>query len=342
MTIGFGSSAPAPHAPVMLKEVIAALEPSAGDVFIDATLGAGGYARAMLDAGVRVLGFDRDPTAIARASNWSRPYGDQFTAIHAPFGDLEDELRRLDAPLLDGAAFDLGVSSMQFDEPERGFSFRAEGPLSMRMDGGRPNAADVVNQASAEDLAAVLKLFGEERFAGRIARAIVAARSEAPIETTVRLSEIVEAAQPKGPPNRIHPATRTFQALRIFVNDELGQLARALSACERALAPGGRLVVVTFHSLEDRIVKRFIAAHAGGAGGRGSRHAPIAVAAEPSFEPLYKKPITPSETEVAANPRARSAKLRAARRTSAAPLRVDPSAFYSPPRAPDLDTYWSN
>ncbi len=335
-------SGDSPHAPVLLQEAMAALSPLRGGVFLDGTFGAGGYSRAMLDAGARVFAFDRDPTAIARAAEWAAAYGDRLTAVEAPFADLEMELQRRDAPPLDGAVFDLGVSSMQFDESDRGFSFRADGALSMRMDGGRPNAADIVNQAGVEDLAMILRAFGEERFAGRIAKAIAVARAQAPIRSTLRLADIIEAAQPKGPPNRIHPATRAFQALRVFVNDELGQLARALAACERALAPGGRLVVVTFHSLEDRIVKRFIAAHAGGAGGRGSRHAPISVAAEASFEPINKKPVTPGDGEVAANPRARSAKLRAARRTAAPALALDPAVYFAPPPAPSLEAYWSH
>ncbi|MBI1394078.1 MAG: 16S rRNA (cytosine(1402)-N(4))-methyltransferase RsmH [Alphaproteobacteria bacterium] len=329
------------HAPVLLDEVLAALAPSAGETVVDGTLGGGGYARAFLDAGARTIGFDRDPTAIARSKEWAGRLAsgsdDRFTAVEAPFADFEEALDGLGVDKVDAIALDLGVSSMQFDQPERGFSFRNDGKLSMRMDGGRPDAGDVVNSASVDDLAAIFRVYGEERFAGRIARAIVAARADAPIVGTLRLAAIVEGVQPKGPPNRIHPATRAFQALRIFVNDELAQLAAALGACERVLAPGGRLAVVTFHSLEDRIVKRFIAAHAAGAAGRGSRHAPVETQLTASFEPIGRKPITPAPEEVLRNPRARSAKLRAARRTAAPPLNLDPSTYYSAPAAPSLE-----
>ncbi len=308
------------HAPVMLDEAVAALAPMNNGVYVDATFGGGGYARAILGAAnCTVIGFDRDPTAIERARDWSRAYAGRLALVTRPFADMEAALGDLQVDAIDGAVFDLGVSSMQLDEAERGFSFMRDGPLSMRMDGGKPDAADVVNVAEAGDLATIFKLYGEEKRAGRIARAIVEARNASPIETTGRLAEIVGRASPPKREDRIHPATRVFQALRIFVNDELGQLAKALFAAERLLRPAGRLVVVTFHSLEDRIVKRFMIERSGAAA-RPSRHAPEAAPVTASFKLLSDKPQTPSEDEVSSNPRARSAKLRTAIRTSAPPL----------------------
>ncbi|MEX0644483.1 MAG: 16S rRNA (cytosine(1402)-N(4))-methyltransferase RsmH, partial [Parvularculaceae bacterium] len=250
----------AAHAPVMEEEAVAALAPQNNGVYVDATFGGGGYARAILGAAnCTVFGFDRDPIAIDRAKKWAAAYGARLKLVNRPFADMEEALAENGVEAVDGVVFDLGVSSMQLDEAARGFSFRQDGPLSMRMDGATPTAAEIVNRGEAMDLAAIFKAYGEERHAGRIARAIVAARQEAPIATTGRLAEIVAKASPSGPKVKIHPATRVFQALRIFVNDELGQLTRALLAAERLLRPAGRLVVVTFHSLEDRIVKRFLA-----------------------------------------------------------------------------------
>jgi 16S rRNA (cytosine1402-N4)-methyltransferase len=313
------------HVPVMLDEVLEALGPERDEVLVDATLGAGGYARAMLErARSRVVAFDRDPSAIASARAWADEYGDRLMLINRPFSELEAGAAEAGFECVDGATFDLGVSSMQLDEAERGFSFQADGRLSMRMDMGKPDAADVVNAAEASDLAEIFRTFGEERHAGRIARAIVERRSDAPIVTTGELASVVAAASPKGA-EKIHPATRVFQALRIFVNDELGELVRGLLAAERLLRPAGRLIVVTFHSLEDRIVKRFLADRSGHAPGL-SRHVPEQANAEPTFELLSAKPRTPSDAEIARNPRARSAKLRAAVRLKSA-ARPDSGAF---------------
>ncbi|NWG72637.1 MAG: 16S rRNA (cytosine(1402)-N(4))-methyltransferase RsmH, partial [Parvularculaceae bacterium] len=245
-----------PHEPVMLDEALDALAPASGEFFVDATLGAGGYTRAILaTSDCRVAAFDRDPTAIAGARAWAGEFAGRLTLIERPFDEIEEGLAGVGVDAIDGAVFDLGVSSMQLDEAGRGFSFRADGPLSMRMDARKPDAADVVNRGEESDLAAIFKTYGEERHARRIARAILREREEEPIATTGRLAEIVARAAPARPQDKIHPATRVFQALRIFVNDELGQLARALIAVERRLRPAGRLVVVSFHSLEDRVVR---------------------------------------------------------------------------------------
>ncbi|MCB2112652.1 MAG: 16S rRNA (cytosine(1402)-N(4))-methyltransferase RsmH [Parvularculaceae bacterium] len=322
------------HAPVLLDEALAALAPINHGVYVDATFGGGGYTRAVLGAAnCAVYAFDRDPTAIARARDWAGAYGGRLTLVNRPFAEIEEALGELGVDAVNGVVFDLGVSSMQLDEAERGFSFMREGPLSMRMDGGKPDAADVVNGADARDLAAIFKVYGEEKKAGRIARAIVAARAGEPITTTTRLAGIISQASPARPGERIHPATRVFQALRIFVNNELGQLARALVAAERLLAPAGRLVVVTFHSLEDRIVKRFLTDRSGAAA-RPSRHAPAAQSIEATFKLLNAKPQTPRGEETDANPRARSSKLRAAIRTGAAASDFDFASL--PPRLDPL------
>jgi 16S rRNA (cytosine1402-N4)-methyltransferase len=317
----------AAHAPVMLNEAVAALAPITHGRYADATFGGGGYARAILaSANCSVYGFDRDPTAIERAREWSRAYAGRLALINRPFAEMEEGLAELNVDAIDGVVFDLGISSMQIDEAERGFSFMRDGPLSMRMDGGKPDAADVVNSAEASDLAAIFKAYGEEKRAGRIARAIVEERKSAPISTTARLAEIVTRASPPKREDRIHPATRVFQALRIFVNDELAQLAKALVVAEKLLRPAGRLVVVTFHSLEDRIVKRFLTERSGAAA-RPSRHAPAARAIEATFKLLSDKPQSPSAEEVAINPRARSAKLRAGIRNGSPALGGDFRAF---------------
>ena len=315
-----------PHAPVMAAEAIAALAPKPGGVYVDATFGAGGYSRRMLETpNASVYGFDRDPSAIARGRALERAHAPRLTLVEAPFDDMERMLAARGVSAIDGVVFDLGVSSMQLDEAERGFSFRRDGPLSMRMDGGKPDAADVVNRAEPEDLAAIFRAYGEERAAGRIARAVAAERENGPIATTRALAEIVERAAPPRREDKIHPATRVFQALRIFVNDELGQIARALLAAERLLRPAGRLVVVTFHSLEDRIVKRFLADRSEGAAAP-SRHAPPGAERGATFRALTAKPLIPGAEEIADNPRARSAKLRAAMRLDA-PARADSAAF---------------
>ena len=329
------------HAPVMAREALEALSPRDDGVYVDATFGGGGYARAILDAAkCSVYGFDRDLTAIARAADWAEGYSSRLTLINRPFAEMEEGLAAFGVAEIDGVVFDLGVSSMQLDEAERGFSFRHDGPLSMRMDAGKPDAGDVVNKGEAGDLAAIFRAYGEERHAGRIARAIVAERVEAPIETTKRLADIISNAAPSRPQDKIHPATRVFQALRIFVNDELGQLVRALLAAEKLLRPTGRLVVVTFHSLEDRIVKRFFANRAG-LEASPSRHAPAASREEPTFRLVYSKALIPGDEEIAENPRARSAKLRAGERLSA-PARAGAASFAPKPLSLSKALYdWS-
>ena len=308
-----------PHTPVMLKEVITALAPKEGGVYVDATFGAGGYTRAILNAAnCTVYGFDRDPTAIERAKNLVTEFAGRLFLINRPFAEMREALEEEGVEMVDGVVFDLGVSSMQLDEGERGFSFRHDGPLSMRMDGGKPDAGDVVARADTRDLAAIFRAYGEEKRANVIARAIDRERDKAPIETTGRLAAIIEKAAPIYGAQRIHPATRVFQALRIFVNDELGQLVAGLRAAERLLRPAGRVVVVAFHSLEDRIVKRFLAARSNARRG-GSRHLPPAQHNDDSFELLYPKSVKASDEEAEINPRARSAKLRAALRTDAPP-----------------------
>ena len=307
----------AAHVPVMAREVITALAPRENGVYVDATFGAGGYARAILKAAnCIVYGFDRDPSAIERAQDLAAEFGDRLKLINRPFAEMEEALAERGVESVDGVVFDLGVSSMQIDEPERGFSFRFEGPLSMRMDGGKPDAGDVIANGDVQELATIFKSYGEEKHGRRIARAIVTAREAAPIETTTALAAIVEKAAPSRGKPKIHPATRVFQALRIFVNDELGQLVAGLRAAERLLRPAGRLVAVTFHSLEDRIVKRFFA-NRFPSRAAGSRHAPPVTTSAPTFEPVFAKALEPREDEIAANARARSARLRAGVRLAA-------------------------
>ncbi|MEZ5893692.1 MAG: 16S rRNA (cytosine(1402)-N(4))-methyltransferase RsmH [Parvularculaceae bacterium] len=313
------TAAASPHKPVMLNEVIAALAPKAGGVYVDATFGAGGYTRAILAAAdCTVYGFDRDPTAIERAKEWAKEFAGRLFLINRPFAEMREALNEEGVEVVDGVVFDLGVSSMQLDEAVRGFSFRHDGPLSMRMDGGKPDAADVIALADAQDLAAIFRRYGEEKNAAALARAIVREREKAPIDTTARLASVIEKATPGAGRLKIHPATRAFQALRIFVNDEFGQLIAGLRAAERLLRPAGRLVAVAFHSLEDRIVKRFLTVRAQVNQG-GSRHLPPAALRPASFSLLYSKAVEPSPEEIDGNPRARSAKLRAALRTEAAP-----------------------
>jgi 16S rRNA (cytosine1402-N4)-methyltransferase len=306
------------HRPVMLGEVLAALAPRAGATYVDATFGGGGYARAILDAAAcRVVGIDRDPAAIDRAVPLIEAYRDRLALIHGRFGDLARLLAAAGVGPVDGIAFDLGVSSFQLDAPERGFSFRFEGPLDMRMDPtADPSAADAVNGLPEEDLARIIRAYGEERVARRVAAAIVRARRSQPIRSTGELAAIVRRVVPAAA-DGLDPATRTFQALRVFVNDELGELDRGLAGAEGLLARGGRLVVVAFHSLEDRQVKTFLRARSGLAPGP-SRHRPAAVVPPPpSFRLLTSRALKPTAAEVAANPRARSARLRAAERTAA-------------------------
>jgi 16S rRNA (cytosine1402-N4)-methyltransferase len=307
----------APHAPVLLAEVIEALAPAPGELIIDATFGAGGYSRALLQRGAEVIGLDRDPTVAPHAAALAADFPDRFWLVQTPFSGLAEAFADSGRPRLDGAVFDIGVSSMQLDQAERGFSFLRDGPLDMRMSGEGPSAADIVNGWDHGPLAHIFKQYGEERQSGRIASAILRRRAEQPFTRTLDLAETIEAAVGgrRGAP--IHPATRVFQALRIAVNDELGQLEAGLAAAEAALSPGGRLAVVTFHSLEDRIVKRFLAERSGHVPG-ASRHAPAAKAPPPpSFTLQFKGAREAGEAERATNPRARSARLRAAVRTEA-------------------------
>lgn len=319
------------HIPVMLDEVISALQPQAGKLYVDGTFGAGGYTRRILQSGANVLAIDRDPNAIAAGQAMVEAFQGQLRLVHARFSQLEDVLGDMRPQ---GVVLDIGVSSMQIDEAERGFSFQKDGPLDMRMSGQGLSAADVVNQYKTGDLARIFNFLGEERHAGRIARMIVKRRENEPFTRTRDLANAIEMLVGRHPKDRIHPATRVFQALRIYVNDELGELARALIAAERALVPGGRLVIVTFHSLEDRIVKRFFADRAGGGG--GSRHLPEAHMRQRSFTPAVKGAISAGEEEALGNPRARSAKLRAGIRTQYPPLKADYSIF-GLPALPEFD-----
>jgi len=306
------------HIPVLLNEVTTALAPRAGGVYVDGTFGAGGYTRAILAAAdCRVIGIDRDPDAVTRGRALALEFNGRLTVVHGRFGQLDRALADLGIEAVDGVTLDLGVSSPQIDEAERGFSFRFDGPLDMRMERDGLSAADVVNTTDESELADIIYKWGEERHSRRVAKAIVAARAEAPITGTAKLAEIVRRAVP-GSRDGIDPATRTFQGLRIHVNDEMGELSRGLSAAERVLRAGGRLAVVSFHSLEDRVVKTFLRERSSPPAAP-SRHAPpsASVAFEPSFHLLGSKPIAPSRDEVATNPRSRSSRLRAAERTTA-------------------------
>ena len=301
------------HIPVMAQEVVDALQPRDGGRYLDGTFGAGGYTAAMLDrADCQVIAIDRDPDAIAAGQALAERYAPRLRLIEGRFGDMAELLQAEGVDEVDGVALDLGVSSMQFDQADRGFSFRASGPLDMRMEKSGASAADLVNEGEEGELADIIWRYGEERRSRRVARAIVEARRAKRIDTTGELAEIVRRAV--GPQGRDEsdPATRTFQALRIAVNDELGELERGLAAAEQVLAPGGRLAVVSFHSLEDRAVKEFVRARAGRTPGP-SRHAPPSAAGHATtLRDLSRKPVLPSEAEVAANPRARSARLRVA------------------------------
>lgn len=308
----------APHVPVLLTRILRHCAPVRG-VWIDGTFGAGGYARGLLEAGAeRVVGIDRDPAVRELAAPLLAAHGARLTLATAPFSALDE----VAAGPADGVVLDLGVSSMQLDQPARGFSFLRDGPLDMRMGRNGRSAADLVASASEAQLADIFYHYGEERASRRIARAIVAARSEAPIDTTAKLAGLIEGVLPRARPGQSHPATRSFQALRIAVNDEFGELVAGLEAAERSLVPGGWLAVVSFHSLEDRIVKRFLQQRGARTGGGGSRHAPASDGPPPAFDDVSRG-IPPDDAEIDANPRARSARLRAARRTDA------------PARAPD-------
>ncbi|PLX36500.1 MAG: 16S rRNA (cytosine(1402)-N(4))-methyltransferase [Hyphomicrobiales bacterium] len=311
------------HIPVLLDEVLAALEPAAGKTIVDGTFGAGGYTKALLNTGANVIAIDRDPGAIAAGRALEAESAGRLTLVEGRFGDLDDHARELGRETVDGVVLDIGVSSMQIDEAERGFSFRFDGPLDMRMESAGddacedPSAADVVNHMAPGDLVRLIGTLGEEKKVKPIVRAIVARRDKAPILRTAELADLIDTAVGGRRGSAIHPATRTFQALRIYVNRELQQLADALIAAEAVLAEGGRLAVVTFHSLEDRIVKRFLAL-TGQPRPAGSRHMPVIEEGPPqTFHLLSRKPVEPGAAELAVNPRARSARLRAAERTDA-------------------------
>lgn len=300
----------APHTSVLLSEVIEALEPAPGKLIVDGTFGAGGYSRAFLAAGASVVAFDRDPSA----RRFAEGLGENFRLIDARFSEMAEELGE---GVANGVALDLGVSSMQLDQAERGFSFMRDGPLDMRMGASGPTAADIVNTAEQAELARILFVYGEERQSRRVASAIVRRRAEQPFTRTLDLAEHIERALGGRRGAKVHPATRSFQGLRIAVNEELSELEAGLVAAERTLKPGGRLAVVTFHSLEDRIAKAFFSERAGKTPG-GSRHAPpVEAKAEPSFKLLFNGAQAPTDAETATNPRARSAKLRVGVRTSA-------------------------
>jgi 16S rRNA (cytosine1402-N4)-methyltransferase len=321
------------HIPVLAATSIEWLAVRSGGIYLDATFGGGGYTRAILQtSGARVIAIDRDSNAVADGAAPEREAQGRLTLAEGLFSDLDAIAARHGAPSLDGVVFDVGISSMQIDNAVRGFSFRLDGPLDMRMGRSGMSAADVVARASERQLATIIAVLGEERHARAIARAVVKARAERPIETTRALADLV-AKIVRSREATIHPATRTFQALRIFVNDELGELARGLAAAERALKPSGRLVVVAFHSLEDRIVKSFLTTRSRAPA--FSRHRPQPTALPPSFHVLTRRPLTPDEAEVEANPRARSAKLRAAERTDAPPHSATNEALL--PFVPTLD-----
>lgn len=323
---------PGQHIPVLGREVAEFLKVRDGGTYIDGTFGAGGYTRAILAAAdSKIIGIDRDQSAIARGAGLVEEAGGRLTLIEDQFSNLEDVARDCGLDAVDGVVLDLGVSSMQLDEAGRGFSFRNDGPLDMRMGGSDVSAADLIAVASERDLASIIFILGEERHSRSVARAIVKAREEAPILTTRALADIVSRVV-RSKPGDIHPATRTFQGLRIFINDELGELVAALTAAERVLKSGGRLAVVSFHSLEDRIVKSFLVERSQVGG--GSRHQPETKRPAPTFSVLTKRPVVAGEEEIAKNPRARSAKLRAAERTEA-PARND-AADDLLPRLPAL------
>jgi 16S rRNA (cytosine1402-N4)-methyltransferase len=311
------------HVPVLLEEAMAALEPRAGGLYVDATFGAGGYARALLERGARVIAIDRDPSAVRAGAALAASSGGRLRLAEARFGELDSVARRLGAEAVDGVVLDIGVSSMQLDEAARGFSLRFDAPLDMRMEAEGRSAADFLRDEDEATIADIFYHFGEERAARRIARAIAADRANEPFASTLQLAGLIARVAPARRGETTHPATRAFQALRIAVNDELGELVRGLSAAERLLKPGGRLAAVTFHSLEDRIVKQFFI----GRSDRGravSRRLPGEPAqAEPTFEVPRGQPIEPSEAEALANPRSRSAKLRFGLRTGAPARAMD-------------------
>jgi len=317
-----------PHIPVMLPEVLDALAPSAGTVMIDATFGAGGYSRALLDAGAKVIGIDRDPDAVEAAKELAEASDGKLFLEQGRFSNLDKIAASLGHEQLDGVVADIGVSSMQIDQAERGFSFQQDGPLDMRMEQAGPTAADVVNTLDRSDLTRIIGILGEERQASRISAEIALQREKQAFETTLQLARCVEKVLGRKHNDRIHPATRTFQALRIHVNRELEELASALIAAERVLKPGGRIVVVSFHSLEDRVVKKFLLDRSQSGG--GSRHMPAIVEKQPTFDLPKRSAISASPAEAEINPRSRSAKLRWGVRTSAEARDADYSIFGLP------------
>ena len=317
-------SAWGPHIPVLINSILKACGPIEGR-WLDGTFGAGGYTKQLLDAGAdHVMGVDRDPLAFELAEPWVGDYGDRITLQQGVFSRMDEY-----AQDLDGVVLDLGVSSMQLDLAERGFSFMRDGPLDMRMSQDGPSAADIVNTAEEGMLANILFHYGEERASRRIATAILREREMEPITTTLRLAGIIEGCLPRSKPGQSHPATRSFQAIRIAVNDEYGELFRGLMAAERALKPGGQLAVVTFHSVEDRMVKRFLTARSG-AGGNANRYAPELNVVPAQFTVWSRKAIGPDEQELQDNPRSRSAKLRVAVRTDAPAGEVDAKSIGMP------------
>ncbi|UZD91804.1 16S rRNA (cytosine(1402)-N(4))-methyltransferase RsmH [Cognatishimia activa] len=307
----------APHIPVLLRPLLSGVSPVSG-TWLDGTFGAGGYTKGLLEAGAdKVIGVDRDPLAFQMASDWIGDYDGRIELVAGVFSKMDDY-----AHDLDGVVLDLGVSSMQLDLAERGFSFMKDGPLDMRMSQDGPSAADIVNNADEAEIADILFHYGEERASRRIAKAIVKARATEKFSSTLQLADLIEKNLPRTKPGQSHAATRSFQGLRIAVNDEYGELFRGLMAAERALKPGGLLAVVTFHSIEDRMVKKYLQARAGKTGG-GSRYAPEVQQEAPAFELLTRKAVGPDEQELSENPRSRSAKLRIARRTDAPAGSVD-------------------
>lgn len=320
-----GAATPsAPHIPVLIRSIIKAVDPVTG-TWIDGTFGAGGYTRALLDAGAdQVIAIDRDPLAFEMAQDWLDDYPGRVRCEQTVFSAMDSV-----AEQVDGVVLDLGVSSMQLDLAERGFSFMRDGPLDMRMSQQGTSAADIVNAATAEEIAAILYTYGEERASRRIAKNIVRAREDAPFRTTRQLAEIIERSLPRSKPGQSHPATRSFQALRIAVNDEYRELFEGLMAAERVLKPGGHLAVVTFHSVEDRMVKRFLQARAGHSGNT-NRYAPQTEVIPAQFTQVTKKAIGPDEQELAENPRSRSSRLRVAQRTDQPAGEVDPKAIAMP------------
>jgi 16S rRNA (cytosine1402-N4)-methyltransferase len=323
---------PARHIPVMLSEVLTALEPKDGDIIVDGTFGAGGYSEAILtSADCKIIAIDRDPEAFRLSGELAEKYPGRLMAVLGRYSEMEEFAASEGFTAVDGVTLDLGVSSMQLDEPERGFSFMQEGPLDMRMGEGGPTAGDIVNALPESDLAGIIFKLGEERRARAIAKAIVARRAEQPITTTGELAEIVARVLGRKRDETKHPATRTFQALRLYLNDELEELARGLAAAERLLRAKGRIAVVTFHSLEDRIAKRFLASRSAPPP-RASRHLPEAKSEilAPSFRLLNRRPVEPNQAEIRRNPRARSARLRAAERTAAPAHPLDLAALGVP------------